>query len=478
MKETNFILFTFIIFILNTCYLADKEKSIQNNVQSGMEPFNQRDMNNNSFFSKVIITPIIKFSWGNEAGIPEIFSKAPLTNCMVENEPEDIRSHVKVKITPNKTYNLLTVDNTFIIADSNGILINKVKILPPSIFFEKWSIIDFFADEDQNIYLLDLVDDNKNNTYNFIRKINKNGIEVWQKKEKVINKDYNYQSINTNYQDFIAHSNHLYLCSKYVNNFSLFEINKETGSLQSFYTLNESYERVFMDKSGYLYYVKEKAENNIKTRFWTQYDCQKKIENFSSGNHEMYELLGIPVAVDDYGRGYVIMGFEMGCINKNSSYDWKQKIENILFDTSDTFIYTSKADYENYLTAIQINVFGNKGVFIKSMILKIPNDISLKYGINDWKLVAVDQDKLFVLGTNPLYYDKDLNINLYQKILITFTANGDKIKEVDYNPKQLYKNTFRLEGANYWQIDGEGNIYLPVLGSDGFYVFKMKFLNE
>jgi hypothetical protein len=419
-----------------------------------------------SFMSKVTITPIIKLPWGEEDGIPEIFTGAPLTSVMVEKVPEQVRGFVDIRVMPFDRIILLTRDKTLLILTTQGKLINKLKITSPSLSYGRWYIIDFVMDENENIYLLESDKDDKNITYNVLRKIKKDGTVSWQKKEKVDRKNYNYQSINTTYQDFIVNNNHLYLCASHDDAFSIVELDKESGKLKPFHTFNESYERVFMDKNGYVYYVKER-ENGIRKRYWVQYDPKKNKENFYSGNEEMYELLGIPVATDDYGRGYGVFGLEMGCISKDNSIVWREKLENIVIAPPNHYIFISNLNYDDNSATVLINILKNDGTFDKKITLNIPDTLSQKYDIKNWKLIYVDEeDNFYVLGFN----------HTYQKILLTYNSEGNKIITINYEPGHLYKKEFTLQGANSWGIDGKGNVYLPVLGPDKFYVFKIEFI--
>lgn len=445
-----------------------------------MKPTKRNNKDDNiPFMNKVTITPIIKLSWGKEDGIPEIFTGAPLTNIMVEKVPEKARGSVEIRVMPFNKIILLTLDKTLLILTTQGKLINKLKITNPSVFYDEWYIIDYVMDEDENIYLLELIDEyNKNITYNLLRKIKKDGTVSWQKKEKVDRKKYNYQSINTNYQDFIVNNNHLYLCASHDDAFSVLELDKESGKLKPFHVFNESYERVFMDKTGYFYYVKE-IENDIRKRYWVQYDPKTNKENFYSGNEEMYELLGIPVATDDYGRGYGVFGLEMGCISKDNSVVWREKLENIVIAPPNQYIFISNLNYDDNSATVIVNILKNDGTFDKKINLNIPDTLSQKYDIKNWKLIYVDEeDKFYVLGFNPNYFHRQRHGHIYQKILLTYNSKGNKVVNIDYEPSQLYQKEFRLQGANSWGIDGKGNVYLPVLGPDNFYVFKIEFIND
>jgi hypothetical protein len=426
--------------------------------------------------NKIKITPIIKLPWGNDDGIPEIFTGAPLTNIGVENTPEKVRAIVQVRITPFDNINLLTLDKTFFILDTRGKLISKFKISPPSFCCDKWTIIDFISDEDENLYLLESCKNKENITYNLIRKLKKDGTEEWYTKKEVDRKKFNYQSINTYYQDFIIRNNQIYICADDKDTFTIFELNKKTGGLKQHYLFHESHERVFMDKTGYLYYVKEIANSIRRNRYWTQYDPKKNIEIFHSGNDDMYELLGIPIAADDFGRGYGVMGLEMGCINRSNTYDWKEKLENIVIDSSNQFIYISNSILDDNSTTILIDVLGNDGIFIKKIKLNIPNDLSQKYMIKNWKLISVDEkNNFYILGVNPAYLNSKLNTFTYQKILLKYDIENNKILNIDYEPKQLFKNEFKLQGASSWRVDGKGGVYLPLLGPDSFYIMKIDF---
>ena len=84
---------------------------------------------------------------------------------------------------------------------------------------------------------------------------------------------------------------------------------------------------------------------------------------------------------------------------------------------------------------------------------------------------------LQVFGFNPNYYDPQDNAYKYKKVLITYDALGKEIENINHEPSQVYRKEYKLQGANSWQVDAAGNLYLPVLGPDKFYVFKIRIVN-
>jgi hypothetical protein len=425
-----------------------------------------------SFIEMIDIRPVIQKIWGE--GVPELFTAAPVTSVMVEPSPEQVRAPVNMRRMSSGTIILLSQDNTLSVLAGDGVLLKSLKVPNPDLAYQYWQVIDYVMDDEENIYLLEIIEDDRNKTLNLIRKIN-NGNVDWQVKEKVDQELYNYQSLNTKYQDLIVAGEHLYVCAGEDETFYVFEVNKNSGKLKLFQKISGSYERVFMSDTDHLYYVKEEElEEEKDKRYWVQYDINTNKENFLSGNDEMYDLLGLPVSVDDNGRGYGVFGFEMGCINNDNSVAWKVNLENIVYAPATGDIYLGNFISDDSTPVVQVNIIKSGAGIKKQINLKIPAALSEKYSIKNWRLIYVNEEgKFLVSGFNPNYYDPQDNVYKYKKILITYDALGKEIEDINHAPGQLYNKEYKLQGANSWQVDGAGNLYLPVLGPDMFYVFKI-----
>jgi hypothetical protein len=233
-----------------------------------------------------------------------------------------------------------------------------------------------------------------------------------------------------------------------------------------------------MDNNGLLYYIKELADaDGLRHNYWIQYNTKNAKEVFSTGNDEIYELLGIPVATDDLGLGYGVMGFEMACINKNNSVEWKEKIENIVVDTINQNLYLCNSKNDNNSNTLIVDIYKKNGVFSEQLELTIPVEVSKKYDIGNWSIINIIKgNNLNILGINPLYFNRQANKYQYRKILLEYDLSDNKIIAIDENPSLLYKKGYRIQRANDWQIDRNGNVYIPLLGPQSFYVIKVNFL--
>lgn len=269
--------------------------------------------------------------------------------------------------------------------------------------------------------------------------------------------------MNGIYQKFITDKDsQIYVVGK-DDRLSVLSLSQNSGELNYLYSLPEGKESVFMDGQGQLYYVKYVPELN--QRCWVKYDQNTEREVFSACHEQMYGLLAIPVATDDDGRGYGVQGMKMGCLDQNNSIVWEKEIQNVVIDSLRNYIYTSQIDYSDSSRLIQIDRWVNGGSFGEEIKLNIPNDIWQKYQSSSWKLIDVDREgNLYILGESPNR----------KSVIITYNSSGSEVLNINWQPTKLYSQEFRLQGANSWGVDGEGNLYLPVLGKEEFYVLKLQ----
>jgi hypothetical protein len=419
---------------------------------------------------EVSVSVFARLPWGREGGIGEIFSPEPLTDVLVEGAPRKARGSVETRVMPDGKIALLTLDNALLVLDARGQREEEIAIPALGESLRDWRILDFVLDHRGNVYLLERWDADRS-VFTAIRKIGRGGAPEWRVARELDSKKH---ASGDGPVDLMSDGRDIFLGVRESGGFSVFLLDRQTGSLSLSHKFAEICDRVFVDHAGRWYCAQEVWAEGGK-RYWVQYDLRSDREIGRWEIASMSEMPGMPVAADNAGRGYEAFGFAMACIAPGGSLAWRARIDNIVFDAATGRVLVSTLGRDETSPVVLVSVFAADGRPMPTATLRIPMGIAQGSRIANWRLLYIDSSTLYVSGSDPACFDAQEGRYRYQEFLLAYSARDGSVLRIDDKPAETLKVRFALQGAATWQVDGDGRVFFPVLGPDAFYLFTAEF---
>ena len=334
------------------------------------------------FIDATSIEPFVKYAWDADNGVASILTRAPVRGMLPKDTTfvnEKIRSDVQVKVSISQNILLFSANFSIMLLDSSGSFFVNIAVPAPQYIYEMREIADFISDHEHNLYILERVKV-KNQISNRLIKINNKGKIVWEKEGVYCSDKFDLSTLTGNNIGFLFDTENIFLYGVHNRCMIIAQIEKESGVLRPYHTLNIDTRFLFMDDRGMIYYTRYIQEK--KMMYWIKYDPDTKTEISFSGNKDMYGLLKIPIAGDNYGRGYGKFGMEIGCIDNSNNTIWKAELDNIVIDIATMTLYLSKMFKTKSDIGVVVEKRKNKTNNHKeSTVLSIPPDLLKKDNI-------------------------------------------------------------------------------------------------
>jgi len=237
-------------------------------------------------------------------------------------------------------------------------------------------------------------------------------------------------------------------------------IDGHRGILESYADWGEWTGEVYMDGEGKLYYVRYLPA--IRKRGWTSYDPQTRKEHVVPCDDSLYGFLAMPIAVDEQGQAYAVMGMHIVCLDKKGSPLWQEHIDNIIIDEEKSIIYTSSFTTSDSTAEVVVRESADGGEFRRELTLALPPHL-VEPG-ERWQLIYTDSEgKYYIYGGETPQKDGTL---------VVYSSLG-ALEDVPTPVPDVHLRENRLQAASTWSIDSQGNVYLPLLGSTGLHIIEL-----
>lgn len=414
-----------------------------------------------------IFEEIIRIPWGEENGFPQVFVSTPQTSLITDKVSRQMRAPVNLKVNPwgwidvlVKNVNRDSKTETWLYRFSNqGNLVSRIKINHAGENQKTWDILDYVVDKFGYIYLLENVNDEKG-TQNYLRKLNPEGELVWKRSGSFNHQKLDFQKLEGNFHQLLIDNQSVPYLSATQHQGMILKIDSERGSLNPYADWGKFIGEVFMDGSSNIYYVRYVPET--QKRCWFYYNPAVQKEIAIPCNQNLYELLAIPIAVDEQGRGYAVNGMNITRISQGM-LSWQEQIDNIILQPEKNAFYISYFNSGDTVNHINIKQWEKEGQLSKEIKLVLPDNLISKRSGTP-RLTHVDSE-----GNYYVYAGETTKEN--GKLLI-YSPEG--VMRSYQNPApDIHLIEYRLQPGRSWAVDLQGNIYLPLLGATGFHLIKM-----
>lgn len=293
--------------------------------------------------------------------------------------------------------------------------------------------------EKQNIFILTLIEEN---TCYKLAKIDSTGEELWELKIS----DFQCKKI-------IIENKEVFLHAEKNNLAQLIQVNNTSGNREK--TIEHKYysERIFKADKHFLSidYYPEHERRGVSIINPITGESEKKLMNAQNSVKLLYPL---GISEDEYVYTFIPQAFDESGINK-ISYDNKIQ-SNILF--TDLDIFNNQVYILNFtknktsLTKYKIETRENEIIDLSEIFSSLnPDNVSIHEVLNsDQMIICVSAN--------------------FEETFYLLDIKTKKISEEGEN--KLFKRKL-LQAYDSWEFDATGNIYIPIIKPDGFYILKL-----
>jgi hypothetical protein len=381
-----------------------------------------------------IFEEIINIPWGSEKGLPEYFVGDIQFGVRTNKVLRKLRAPVRLRVDPWGGINVLVgnfnndpkVETWLYRFSSKGKLINHFKIQSPKVNQESWRIVDYVVDQAGYIYLIETTD-NKSNKQNYLRKLTSGGKLVWIHSGILDKEKLDYQKLRGNFTQLLIDNKSRVYLSTTEDQGLILKVSSTDGKLEPYINWRETLgDKIFMDGQG-------------------------KIYNQPSSN---------VIGIDDKGRQYQVDNWDISRINKGK-VSWCKQINNIILQSDNNAIYIfQRFDFQKELHIQKLKKADLNNQEIK---LVLPDNLIPNGGRRAMLIYIDEQENYYIYaGETPR---EDGTMFVYSSL--------GKLKSYKKPAPPFHLFQFRLQTYDTWNVDLEGNIYLPILGPKSFHVIKI-----
>lgn len=401
-------------------------------------------------------------------GLREFWTQRPVTNSWSGEDPGWMRAPVRIRALPAGEIAVLASDPAYAPEDavvihrysSQGTLLGMVQISPPAMEHTVWRITDFLADQNGNVYLLEMFGSG-NESHNSLRKLNESGESVWTRTGPPAAEDLALEELQGTFSQLLMDIKGTPYLPATQHRGLVARIESTSGELEFYADLGEWTGEVFMDGDGNLYYVYYDPES--RRRGWASFDPRTGNEEVHFGDDSVYGLFDIPFGTDAQGRCYTAMGMRLACLSRHATLLWQQQIDNILMGPDGDSFYISTTRQTDDATTVQVRHLKRDGAFVDEKTLLIPARLAHEK-TKVWRLVEVKGDERFHVSGRTTATS--------ETVLLIYSPEG-VLEEITQPAPDAHATECQLQGGSSWSVDLHGSVYLPVLGPKGFHLFRI-----
>jgi hypothetical protein len=393
----------------------------------------------------------LRQKWGDD--LPEQFVQAPAIAVLTEHRPawkELRRAEIQVRVRESTCAILakkeLTADArpllSFLVFDQGVAYTRQLLLQDPC---DRYALIDFLVAEDKLVCLLQTAKKGVDH-YLLVKQEHGEAIGEWPLE---IPQGKTYFEIRRLFENY----GRLFVECKEGDRLGLYAIGAD-GVLELVYESKHAY-GIFPYRSGEL--IVARSSEDHTHNFWTKIDLttKKEMEKTAPGLSSLH--IAVPLFVDDAGHGYGTSGRELTSISLQDGSLWRLSIDHLV--PAKGKIYTSS--FESSKGLLHVDDL-DSGKTTGKVELTIPEPY---HPASSARLASLLPDGTWIVAVKKT---PDAETER-----LAFSAPG--VFQGKNKPGQ--KNSeYQLQTVFSWQVDGKGNIYLPVAGPDEFYLVKVSIL--
>jgi hypothetical protein len=387
----------------------------------------------------------IEYPVANEAVVPSRKQYAPILFRLGFSDDVHLLENGYYPIHGEEIINIVHFSNV-------GIFKSKTPVPKDSSIIDR-QIIDFFVDEDQNCYVMEMFKSIKDgHRYNRLYKTNSKGEIIWQIAGAVNKITTNFKNLEGEFDKFLVSQSKSIFVSSDIQYSIMGKFSAEDGAFEGDITFENGSKHTFIGKESQIVRVSYFQEHQLRGLYSFDYK-NKKAEKFM-GDSSLSEMFLYAFGVDGLNNCYIYNTPTLASISFAGEFNEIEKIENIIVPPTKDIIYTSY--YFN--NAVYIKGY-QKGALPKKMKLDIDDASELKP-----KLVHVDENsRFYILLSHPLQKGSYL--------LRIFSEEGILEKELVPSGKSDLQET-TLETFPFWNVDKIGQVYFPIVDQQGFKIVR------
>lgn len=440
----NFLFLSILTLFLISCSTGSSQNIITNN--------STKTMDNTSALVHPSIQLAYQFNWDIDSfpkTIVPVYTSA-LSNAQFNNNElkEQARKDVKIYkhlksyyVYDPYFYTLYKVVNK----QETKLLYNLSAYLSPT---EK--LVHFILDKHENCYLISS-ETEKGEIINTIQKISLDGHIQFQHHRTVEDGLAWEKGIQTFYLQLVHFDHETYVLGRNSNGSSLYRIDKKNGQLNLIYELKDDIRSILTTDKGFL--LVNRASKILEV------DVQG---NLISENKDVLKGYTNVIAVNNKGGLYAYYDNLVEIQKESGTHKMFPMVH--LIPSGEDFYYQLQPklpELNDASNRIEITIYkndNNNPITFSFPAKSIPDYKSLR-------LVNVERNKIYFTA------GKRLNHKVYVFDLKTHYL----VDQQAYHPLKEGKNYSTQHNRYSWGIHPDGTIFLPVQGTDAFYIFKLNF---
>lgn len=386
--------------------------------------------------NQVRLEELARFAWNKPEGLPLIKTGRPVTSILEnsnERSPEEVVAPYRFRVSRSGNQIIILSNNpaytgdyaagiSFLVYDVDRKTARKINV-PSDTRTEKLEVVDFLLSGQGGFYVLEQLR---------LRRFETDGHLLWQTEISAPSKELLGEV-----------RNEVFLQTETASKTVILKIDSKTGKAEEWLSLDSLIPKTFIDDNLDLHYVIFDREANNRVYVSYNPDTGRKEKQYA--DREAYGPLGFPAALDAHENIYCAEGLTFSCLSAELAVKWVFSVNNIIVNSEG--LLTSHFDKSLMIYRWQAGA---------AEMVEVPLDLS---GLRLAKLAGVTDSGNFVIETHS-----------ERKTLWEYNTNS---KILDRLPENSPFNRFQLQAASTWQVDQDGNLYLPVSSTQGLHLINV-----
>jgi len=389
--------------------------------------------------NRVRLKELARFGWNTPEGLPLIKTGRPVTSMLDsgnQHSPDEVVAPYRFRVSRSGNEIIILANDPaytgdysagvdFLVYDVNEKASRTINVPSEA----RVEVVDFLLSAQGGFYLLEQLLTNEKAIVNRLRCFEPDGHLLWQTETSGMSKALLGE---------VKHE--VFLQTESSSKTVILKIDSKTGKAEEWLSLDTIIPKIFVDDNLDLHYVIFDQQAN--NRVYVSYDPATGKKETRFAERDSYGLLGFPAALDARGNIYCAEGLTVSCLSAELAVKWRFTVNNVVVNSEGLFT----SHFDQSLIIYRWQEDGAERI-------DVPVDVS---GLRLAKLVGVTDSGNFVIETH-----------------------SDKRALWEYKSKTLYPlpenshiSSFQLQAASTWQVDQDGNLYLPVSSAQGLHLIK------
>jgi hypothetical protein len=324
-------------------------------------------------------------------------------------------------------------------------------------------IIDFAVDEDSNSYILEVsgMPGGDQPQSNRLFKLSPAGEILWEREGLYQAGKSDFERLEGEFdQILLGNPPELFLTSP-VQSDTIISIDSGQGKVAGFHDIKIGGGFRFISQNGLIQRVVYFSNQN--RRGFAVYDPRTRQEKYDIGNESIFGLLLSPFGADDQASFYIYKTPNLfqppGIvkINFGGEITGEAKLQDIVVGGNDQTVFTGHME-----GAYIINGYFTNGTIRQWRFHPPENEASYRAGSFRLIHVTPNDQFYFLSGEEP---GKPPDLLIFSK---------DGFQKKDFRAVRSLDVESSIQPYNYWQVDGDGNVYIPLVDPAGFKIIRLE----